>query len=182
MTSPRALHHGRESDKCRVQTAGTRCYAYVLPAQTEGNVMRIPMLVLAAILASAAMLARAQTVIDVEGQKASPKVQDQSQGQPQHQTPSPQEDSQPSSQGRYSFSRVDNGFLRLDNESGQIAYCSPRPVGWACEAVAVDRAPLEIEIASVQKEVASLKKLDKEIVQLQDEVASLKTEIASLKE
>jgi hypothetical protein len=144
--------------------------------------MRIPMLVLAAILASAAMLVQAQTVIDVEGQKASPKVQDQSQGQPQHQTPSPQEDSQPSSQGRYSFSRVDNGFLRLDNESGQVAYCSPRAVGWACEAVAVDRAPLEIEIASVQKEVASLKKLDKEIVQLQDEVASLKTEIASLKE
>jgi cell division protein FtsB len=76
------------------------------------------------------------------------------------------EDAPPSTgPGRYSFNRVENGFLRLDNQSGQIAYCSAHSVGWACEAVPEDRAALE-----------------KEIARLQDEVAGLKTEIAALRE
>ena len=65
---------------------------------------------------------------------------------------------------RYSFNRVDDGFLRLDNSSGQIAFCSPRTVGWACQAVPEDRAALE-----------------KEIARLQDVVTGLKTEIAALR-
>ncbi|MBI3704932.1 MAG: hypothetical protein HY244_14060 [Rhizobiales bacterium] len=65
---------------------------------------------------------------------------------------------------RYSFNRVDDGFLRLDNSSGQIAFCSARTIGWACQAVPEDRAALE-----------------KEIARLQDEVAQLKTEIASVR-
>ncbi len=143
--------------------------------------MRIVMLVLTAILASTRMPALAQTVIDIENQKAtSPQVQDQGQPQPQ-QAAQTQESSPPSSSSRYSFNRVDNGFLRLDNESGQVAYCNPRAAGWACQAVAIDHAALETEIASLQKQVASLKKLDAEIVQLQDEVASLKKEIIVLK-
>ena len=47
---------------------------------------------------------------------------------------------------------------------GQIAFCSPHSVGWACQAVPEDRAALE-----------------KEIARLQDEVASLKTQIAALR-
>ena len=66
---------------------------------------------------------------------------------------------------RYSFNRVDDGFLRLDNQTGQISFCSPHTVGWACEAVPEDRAALE-----------------KEIGRLQDEVASLKRQIATLRE
>jgi cell division protein FtsB len=66
---------------------------------------------------------------------------------------------------RYSFNRVDNGFLRLDNQSGQVAFCGQHAVGWACEAVPEDRAALE-----------------KEIARLQDQVASLKQEVASLRE
>jgi hypothetical protein len=65
---------------------------------------------------------------------------------------------------RYSFSRVDDGFLRLDIQTGQVAHCGPASVGWACQAVAEDRAALE-----------------KEIARLQDEVASLKQEVASLR-
>jgi cell division protein FtsB len=64
---------------------------------------------------------------------------------------------------RYSFNRVDDGFLRLDNSSGQVSFCSAHTVGWACQAVPEDRAALE-----------------KEIARLQDEVAKLKTQIASL--
>ena len=93
-----------------------------------------------------------------------------------------QESPQPLSSSRYSFNRVDDGFLRLDNASGEVAYCSARPVGWACEAVAIDRSVLETETASDQKQVALLTKLDSEIARLHDEVASLKREIAALKE
>jgi hypothetical protein len=68
------------------------------------------------------------------------------------------EDSQPANPPlRYSFNRVDDGFLRLDNASGQVAFCSPHTVGWACQAVPEDRAALEKEIARLQNEVANLK-------------------------
>jgi cell division protein FtsB len=71
----------------------------------------------------------------------------------------------PAAPGRYTFNRVNDGFLRLDNQSGQVAFCSSHDVGWACQAVPEDRAALE-----------------KEIARLQDEVAGLKTEIATLRE
>ena len=146
--------------------------------------MRIFVLVVTAIFAGAALPAQAQAVIDVEGQKAMPpQLQGQGQAQPPNQAPSEtQESLRPISSGRYSFNRVDDGFLRLDNASGEVAYCSARPVGWACEAVAIDRSVLETEPASVQKQVALLTKLDSEIARLHDEVASLKREIAALKE
>ncbi len=66
---------------------------------------------------------------------------------------------------RYSFTRIGDGFVRLDNVSGQVAFCSPHTVGWACEAAVEDRAALE-----------------KEIVRLQDEVAGLRREVADLRE
>lgn len=58
---------------------------------------------------------------------------------------------------RYAFNRVDDGFLRLDNVTGNVAYCGPTSAGWACQAVPEDRAALEKEIARLQDEVASLK-------------------------
>jgi len=63
----------------------------------------------------------------------------------------------PSGPSRYSFNRVDDGFLRLDNISGQVAFCSPHAIGWACAVVPEDRAALETEIARLQGEVAQLK-------------------------
>src|SRR5450432_3882557 len=66
---------------------------------------------------------------------------------------------------RYTFNRVESGFLRLDNHTGQVAFCSSHDVGWACQAVPEDRAALE-----------------KEIARLQDEVASLQSEVAALRE
>jgi hypothetical protein len=58
---------------------------------------------------------------------------------------------------RYAFNPVNDGFLRLDNVSGQVSLCSPTSAGWACQAVPEDRAALEKEIARLQDEVASLK-------------------------
>ena len=66
---------------------------------------------------------------------------------------------------RYSFNRVDDGFLRLDNVSGQVTFCSLHGAAWACQAVPEDRAALE-----------------KEIARLQDQVASLQSEVAVLRE
>ncbi len=71
----------------------------------------------------------------------------------------------PAEPSRYTFNRVESGFLRFDNQTGQVAFCSPHDVGWACQAVPEDRAALE-----------------KEIARLQDEVARLKSEVASLRE
>ena len=59
---------------------------------------------------------------------------------------------------RYTFNRVDDGYLRLDGRTGQVSICAQRPVGWACQAVPDERAALEAEIARLQGESAALKK------------------------
>ncbi len=60
--------------------------------------------------------------------------------------------------GRYTFSKVAEGFLRLDMQTGQVSLCSQRAVGWACQAAPEDRAVLENEIARLRSENAALKK------------------------
>jgi hypothetical protein len=63
----------------------------------------------------------------------------------------------PDATARYAFSRVDGGFLRFDSVSGQVALCSQRSAGWACQAVPDDRAALDNEIARLQGELTQLK-------------------------
>lgn len=63
----------------------------------------------------------------------------------------------PEASARYAFSRVDGGFLRFDSISGQVAMCSQRSAGWACQAVPDDRAALDSEFARLQSEVTQLK-------------------------
>jgi hypothetical protein len=60
--------------------------------------------------------------------------------------------------GRYIFNKTADGVVRLDTQSGQVALCSQRTVGWACEAVPEDRAVLENEIGRLRAENAALKK------------------------
>jgi hypothetical protein len=73
--------------------------------------------------------------------------------------PAAAEDAAPDSEGgRYMFSKVADGFVRLDTRSGEVALCSQRNVGWACEAAPEDRAVLENEIARLRGENAALKK------------------------
>jgi len=59
---------------------------------------------------------------------------------------------------RYSFSRADDGYLRLDGRTGQVSICTRRAVGWACQAAADERTALEAEIARLQGENVALKK------------------------
>jgi hypothetical protein len=60
--------------------------------------------------------------------------------------------------GRYTLSKVAEGFVRLDTQTGEVALCSQRTVGWACQAMPEDRAVLENEIARLRRENAALKK------------------------
>jgi len=59
---------------------------------------------------------------------------------------------------RYSFSRIPDGYLRLDARTGQVALCSRRQVGWACQLVPDDRIVLDSEIGRLQAENGKLKK------------------------
>ena len=59
---------------------------------------------------------------------------------------------------RYTFHRVDDGYVRLDGRTGQVSMCVQRPIGWACQAVPDERSALEAEIARLQGESAALKR------------------------
>ncbi len=61
-------------------------------------------------------------------------------------------------EARYTFSKVADGFLRLDTQTGEVSLCSRQTVGWACLAAPEDRAVLENEIARLRSENAALKK------------------------
>jgi hypothetical protein len=58
----------------------------------------------------------------------------------------------------FSFVRVDDGFLRFDLETGQVAYCNARGQTWGCQAVPENRSALEREVQSLKEEVADLKR------------------------
>ena len=59
--------------------------------------------------------------------------------------------------GRYTLNKVTDGFVRLDTQTGQVALCNQRAVGWACLAAPEDRAAFENEIARLRGENAALK-------------------------
>jgi hypothetical protein len=60
---------------------------------------------------------------------------------------------------RYSYNRVDNGFLRLDMRSGEVSLCSAGAGRWSCAPVPDDRRALGDDIARLQRENAALKKI-----------------------
>jgi hypothetical protein len=61
-------------------------------------------------------------------------------------------------EGRFTFSRMNEGYVRLDNRTGQVSFCSKRAVGWTCQLAPEDRGVLENEITRLQEDNASLKK------------------------
>jgi hypothetical protein len=63
-----------------------------------------------------------------------------------------------SDDSRYTFNRIDDGYLRLDGRTGQVSICARHPVGWTCQAVPDERAALEAEIARLQGENIAIKK------------------------
>jgi hypothetical protein len=63
-----------------------------------------------------------------------------------------------SENGRYSFNRVEDGYLRLDQRTGQVSLCNRKSVGWSCHPVPDERTALEEEITRLQRDNAALKK------------------------
>jgi hypothetical protein len=63
-----------------------------------------------------------------------------------------------SENGRYSFSPVSDGMLRLDTRTGQVSLCARKDASWACNTVPDERAALENEIARLQRENGAMKK------------------------
>jgi hypothetical protein len=62
-----------------------------------------------------------------------------------------------SSNGRYTFSQVSDGVLRLDTRTGEVSVCNKREMGWTCQVVPDDRAVLENEIARLEAENTTLR-------------------------
>jgi hypothetical protein len=58
---------------------------------------------------------------------------------------------------RFAYHKIDDGYLRLDLRSGEVATCRPNPTGWTCTLAAEERAALENEIARLQRDNAVLK-------------------------
>ena len=64
----------------------------------------------------------------------------------------------PNDDGRYSFHRSGDSFIRLDSRTGQVSQCGWGATGWACKLVPEERAALESEIGRLQRDNAELKK------------------------
>jgi hypothetical protein len=93
----------------------------------------------------AAAPAMAQTILPAPGRDKPPEV-------------APTAPPDGSEDPRFSFHRVQDGYLRLDARTGLVSLCSRRQVGWACQAVPDDRTVLESEIARLQSENGALKR------------------------
>jgi hypothetical protein len=68
-----------------------------------------------------------------------------------------QEPSPDLADARFTYHRIDDGYLRLDLRNGQVATCRQREVGWTCTMVPEERTALENEIARLQRDNALLK-------------------------
>jgi hypothetical protein len=55
---------------------------------------------------------------------------------------------------RFTYHQIDDGYLRLDLRTGEVATCRQREAGWTA---AEERAALETEIARLQRDNALLK-------------------------
>lgn len=60
--------------------------------------------------------------------------------------------------GRYALEKTDDGYLRLDRQTGAVSHCNkPEGGDWTCRAVADDRAALEAEIERMTDDIADLR-------------------------
>ena len=60
-------------------------------------------------------------------------------------------------EGRYTYYRVQDTFVRLDLRTGHVATCARGIGGWTCQAAPDERTALEAEISRLQSENATLK-------------------------
>lgn len=60
-------------------------------------------------------------------------------------------------QGRYTMSPTDNGFVRLDTKTGQMALCTRKDNTWACADMPEDPDESRKRIEALEKENLELK-------------------------
>jgi hypothetical protein len=58
---------------------------------------------------------------------------------------------------RFAYHKIDDGYVRLDLRSGEVATCRPNPGGWTCTLAPEERTALENEIARLRRDNARLK-------------------------
>jgi hypothetical protein len=75
-------------------------------------------------------------------------------------SPAQKEDAPPpaTDDGRYTFHRIADGFVRLDSHTGQVARCGWIAATWSCKMAPDERAALESEITRLQRDNVELKK------------------------
>src|SRR5262245_13026346 len=126
--------------------------------------MRILIPILTLTLTVAATAVPAQTVIGNDEQKLERAPgQDQKSAQAEEQTSNRTKESvSAGTPSRFSFNRVENGFLRLDNSTGEVAYCG-QTAGWTCQLVPIDAAS---NVESAKKDLSVLNGLRAEIAKI----------------
>jgi hypothetical protein len=100
---------------------------------------------------------------------------------------------------RYRFSHVEDGVLRLDNETGKVAICKPQNGSWTCKEMPERTSALEADLGrlkeqnlALQSQIEAAQKLavkveerdalNKKIVALQIENEGLKGRVDTLKD
>ncbi|PZA11471.1 hypothetical protein DNX69_19580 [Rhodopseudomonas palustris] len=81
-----------------------------------------------------------------------------------------------SENGRYTFTPSADGVVRLDTRTGKVSTCTDKGSGWACYAVADERAAFDAETGRLQAEIDRLKQ---EADALRAANDSLKAQLAS---
>jgi len=61
------------------------------------------------------------------------------------------------SDGRFTMTPTDGGFLRLDTQTGAVALCARKDDAWSCNAVKDGQLPAQEQIATLTKENQELK-------------------------
>lgn len=62
------------------------------------------------------------------------------------------------SAGRYEIAPDENGFVRLDTETGAMSHCVKRGDAWHCDVLAEDRTEADARLESLQRELETLTK------------------------
>lgn len=58
---------------------------------------------------------------------------------------------------RYTFRDVEEGYLRLDRQTGEVSLCAPDALGWSCRPLAENHRDYDQEISRLQSEITDLK-------------------------
>ncbi len=59
--------------------------------------------------------------------------------------------------GRYTMTPTENGFIRLDTQTGAMSTCSKKEGEWACKAMPDDQRSLQDKITRLEEENRELK-------------------------